>query len=295
MTGTVFNIQRFSLHDGPGIRTTVFLAGCNLRCRWCHNPEGIRAKIQLQYHNKDCIGCRVCASVCANGVHLFHDDVHSVDFSKCILCGACIHACPTGALLQSAKSMEADQLAQQICRDVPFYKQCGGVTFSGGEPLLQADFVAETAQICKKKGAPTIAVDTAGNLPWEVFEKVLPWTDYFLFDIKAGTEQTHILGTGQSNKRILSNLRKLDSIGKNLYIRIPVIPSVNDCVEEMDAIAQILRQLHNVQEIRLIPYHTFGREKYATIGYNEPENFGAVDEEKIKLFSKKFILSKRES
>ena len=160
---------------------------------------------------------------------------------------------------------------------------------------MQADFVAETAQLCKKMGAPTIAVDTAGNLPWEVFEKVLPWTDYFLFDIKAGTEQTHILGTGQSNKRILSNLRKLDSIGKNLYIRIPVIPSVNDCVEEMDAIAQILRQLHNVQEIRLIPYHTFGREKYATIGYNEPENFGAVDEEKIKLFSKKFILSKRES
>lgn len=212
--GKVFNIQRFSLHDGPGIRTTFFLMGCSLKCRWCHNPEGINGKIQIQFNEKDCLLCGACVRECPSHNHRIKDDTHTINFEQCKLCGKCIKTCPTQALQFSGKEYKADELADQGIRDISFYKNNGGITFSGGEPLLQADFVAKTAKICKEHGVPTIAVDTAGNVEWTAFEKVLPWTDYFLFDIKTAFESTHISGTGYSNHRILENLFKLDCIGK---------------------------------------------------------------------------------
>lgn len=282
MIGTVFNIQRFSTHDGPGIRTTAFLKGCSLRCRWCHNPEGMDEKIGLQYIAKNCIGCRACAAVCPNGVHRFTQEKHGVDFSRCIFCGRCIVVCPAKALCADAYNYMPEQAALQLCRDLPFYCENGGVTFSGGEPLLQAAFVAETAAICKKNGVKSVGIDTAGMVPWSAFLQVLPVADFFLFDIKAATEKLHIEGTGCSNRLILENLEKLDGQGLPIYLRIPVIPDFNDTPEEMGKIAEIVRPLRHVKEIRLIPYHTLGIEKYETLGMKAPLRRRLPDEQSME-------------
>ena len=280
--GKVFNIQRFSLHDGPGIRTTCFLMGCSLSCRWCHNPEGMSGRIQLQYNDRDCIGCGACAEVCEQKGHQLTPEGHIVSFDRCIGCGACVQKCPTKALQFSGKEYTPQELAAAGIRDKLFYKDNGGVTFSGGEPLLQAEFVAETARLCREGGVPTITVDTAGNVEWTAFEKVLPYTDYFLFDVKAASREAHIRGTGCSNERIQENLRRLDETGKTIYIRVPVIPGINDSREEMEAIGRITGSLKHAAEVRLLPYHTFGREKYLTLGCQEPELFETPDDAKME-------------
>lgn len=286
MTGRVFNIQRFSLHDGPGIRTTVFLMGCRLSCRWCHNPEGKDSRIRLQYDKKKCIGCGACETVCPDGVHQLDGAEHRVRFSDCTGCGKCVEACPAGALSFSGREYTPQELAELVTRDLPFFHDGGGVTFSGGEPLLQAEFLAETAKLCRELCVPTVAVDTAGFLSRSAFETVLPWVDHFLFDIKAATERIHLAGTGDSNRQILENLRWLDQQGKNLYIRVPVIPGLNDNEEEIRKISQIAHSLSSLRELRLIPYHTFGREKYAILGEPEPELFPVPDEETMNRLRK---------
>ena len=284
--GRVFNIQRFSLHDGPGIRTTCFLMGCSLRCRWCHNPEGFSESIRLQYTEKDCICCGACCEVCPKKVHVIEGNQHSVNFDACIFCRECIAVCPTQALQPSGREYSVEELTAQILRDLSCYREKGGVTFSGGEPLLQAEFVAETAKRCKEEGVPTIAIDTAGNVPWEAFEMVLPVVDYFLYDIKAATEELHIQGTGCSNSQILYNLERLGATGKSLYIRIPVIAGYNDSLTEIKKIARIIKNISNVEEVRLLPYHTFGREKYTTLGYERPECFSEPKEQRMRELRK---------
>ena len=288
MQGKVFNIQSFSTHDGPGIRTTFFLMGCSLKCRWCHNPEGLISKIQLQYNDKECIQCQMCAKICPQNVHRFEDGKHLVDFEKCTLCKSCIEICPTGALSQNGKIYSAEELASEGAKDNAFYKEIGGVTFSGGECLLQADFVSECARLCKVKGVPTVAIDTAGNVHWDAFEKVLPYADCFLYDLKAYTEACHIKGTGFSNVRIIENLKKLDACNKPIYIRVPLIPGVNDLEEEMQAMAKLVHSLKNVKEVRVLPYHTFGREKYVTLGYEESELFVSPSDDRRAYFQKMF-------
>lgn len=283
--GTVFHVQRFSLHDGPGIRTTVFLAGCTLRCRWCHNPEGLDSRIRLQFDAGRCITCGACQQVCPHGVHELMQP-RRFQPENCVLCGKCIDACPAGALQYNAKCFTPQELAALIVRDLPFYKTEGGVTFSGGEPLMQADFLVETARLCREQGVLSVTVDTAGNVPWGAFEKVLAVTDHFLFDIKAASEEAHIRGTGASNRLILENLRRLDKTGKHIYIRIPVIPGFNDDPEEMAAIGDILAPLRHAREVRLLPYHTFGREKYGTLGLPEPACYPVPSEEEIRELEK---------
>lgn len=284
--GTVFNIQRFSLHDGPGIRTTFFLAGCSLRCLWCHNPEGLQRRVSLQYDESQCIQCRLCEKVCLNNVHVFHGTEHIVDFSQCSLCEECINSCPSNALQKSGKEYTVEELVQIGLRDIPYYRQNGGITFSGGEPLLQASFVAETADLCKQQGVNTIAIDTAGNVDWKAFEAVLPFVDYVLYDVKAASEKIHRKATGFSNRRILDNLQRLDSCGKKIFIRIPLIPTINDDQKEIEAIARLTAELRTLEEIRIVPYHIFGREKYKTIGLSEPALFPIPDKQKIIEYEK---------
>ena len=279
MTGLVFNIQRFSLHDGPGIRTTAFLMGCNLNCRWCHNPEGKSTRIRLQYDEKKCVGCGACQAECPEGVHIVTPERHGAAFHRCVGCGRCVAACPAGALSFSGRTYTAEELAERICRDLDFFRETGGATFSGGEPLLQPEFLAETAKLCKEQGVPSIAVDTAGSVSWTAFQTVLPYTDHFLFDIKAASENVHIAGTGRSNRQILDNLRRLDGQGKNIYIRVPVIPGINDDPKELREIGDIVHALRSVRELRLLPYHTFGREKYQILDDPVPERFPVPGDE----------------
>lgn len=244
MNGTIFDIQRFSVHDGPGIRTTVFMKGCSLRCGWCHNPEGLRPEPQVQFFKEHCIGCGRCGG---------QRELENV--SKC----------PADALKQVGKTYTPDELLEEVLADRDFYGADGGVTFSGGECLLQSDFVAHILSRLKACGVST-AVDTCGNVPWASIEKALPYCDTWLYDIKCADPQVHQKFTGSDNRRILENLKKLGQTGANIWIRVPVIPDCNDDPGEMEQIATIASSIPGVNRVTLMPYHTLGKSKYATLG-----------------------------
>lgn len=265
--GIVFNVQSFSVHDGPGIRTTVFMKGCPLRCQWCHNPEGLKKEIQLQYIATQCIGCKKCEVVCPQGVHTFEGDKHRVQWEKCNACGTCIGACPAQALVQCGQEMTTEELLQKIEEDQIFYGTDGGVTFSGGETLMQWAFLCEMLQKCKEKGIHT-AIDTSGYCQWEHLEKTLPYCDLYLYDIKSLDAARHEAMTGVNPKRIVENLMRLDRTQKPLWIRVPVIKGLNDELQEMQAIATLIKSLQHVQQTTLMPYHVLGKEKYDTLGLN---------------------------
>lgn len=244
MEGMIFDIQRFSVHDGPGIRTTVFMKGCSLRCGWCHNPEGLRMEPQVQFFREHCIGCGRCGG---------QRELENA------------HRCPAGALKRVGQSVTPEDLLEQVLADFDFYGSEGGVTFSGGECLLQAPFVKHMLQLLKAQGVTT-AVDTCGNVPWEHIEMVLPYCDTWLYDIKCADPERHRRYTGSDNSRILKNLEKLGSTGANIWIRVPVIPDFNDDHAEMEHIAQIAASIPGVSQVTLMPYHTLGKSKYATLG-----------------------------
>lgn len=253
MKATIFDIQRNSFVDGPGIRTTVFFKGCNLRCKWCHNPESQLPQIQMMFYKDKCIGCGKCKEVCPN--HL----------EKCDLCGRCEIFCTADARKICGKHYTVDEVYSEIIKDKSFYDNSGGgVTFSGGECMLQPDFLCETLKKCKESGIHT-AVDTAGNVPWKYFEKVMPYTDLFLYDIKCISEQRHIDGTGVSNKLLLENLKKLFECGVKIHIRVPVITGINDSVEEITKIKDFLDP-YKPEKIELLPYHKMGEHKYDALG-----------------------------
>ena len=248
MEGVVFDIQRFSVHDGPGIRTTVFLKGCPLRCGWCHNPEGLSGNTDVQFFPKECIGCRRCQGE------------RTADAAK---------KCPAGALKLCGEKITAESLLEKVLQDRDFYSPDGGVTFSGGECLLQAAFVAEMLKQLKALGIST-AVDTCGCVPWENIQKTLPFCDLYLYDIKCADPRLHEKHTGKGNALILRNLEKLSAAGARIWIRTPVIPGVNDTEEEMGAIAAIIARLPQAEKITLMPYHTLGKSKYETLGLTPP-------------------------
>ena len=264
MTADIFEIKRFAVHDGDGIRTTVFFKGCPLRCVWCHNPEGLSSKPQLGFYKHKCVNCGECASVCPTGAHTIEDGTHRFDRMRCIACGKCADICLGNALQLYGNSMTVDELLPLLLEDRDFYETSGGgVTLSGGECLLHAEFCAELLKALKTNGIHT-AVDTCGDVPRLSLDAVIPYTDIFLFDLKAIDETTHRRCTGHSNRQILENLRYLDACGCAVEIRYPYVPDWNSA--EAEAIAGVLSELTCVTKIRVLPYHNFAASKYAALG-----------------------------
>lgn len=265
LKGLVFNIQRFSLHDGPGIRTTVFLKGCPLRCAWCHNPEGFVGRAELEYNPVKCIGCGRC-SVCPKKCHVTADGVHTFDRTACVRCFRCVDACPAGALLQAGKLYTVDEVMKQVEADRPYYENSGGgMTLSGGEPLLQPDFSYALLAAAKEKGFNT-AMETSGFAKPETIKEISPLVDLFLFDYKVTDPDDHKKYTGVDQAPILENLMTLNEEGRPIVLRCPIIPGVNDNERHFDAVASLSGKLDSVIRVDLEPYHELGGAKYAKFG-----------------------------
>ena len=269
----VFNIQKFSINDGPGIRTTVFLKGCMLDCLWCHNPESKSPKPQLFFTPKLCIGCGACVKVCPNGVHAFLENgEHRIDRTKCTSCGSCVEAC-VGALTMSGKEMTVDEILREVMKDKVFYDNSGGgMTVSGGEPLRNPKFARALLKGAKEKGLHT-CIETSGFAKWEDIETLIPYVDLFLWDVKESDSRRHNEYTGVPRERFLENLHKLDRAGAKMVLRCPIIPGHNDRPEHFAAIAALAEELQNVQRIDVEPYHPLGKSKSESIGkiYALPE------------------------
>lgn len=261
----IFAIKPFEIHDGDGIRTTVFFKGCPLRCKWCHNPESFIFKKQILFDNELCQNCSKCSSLCnANiikeGKHIFIKD-------NCVLCGKCEEVCPVNAFEMSGKEMSAEDIANEVLRDELIFKGSGGgVTFSGGEPLMQADLCVEIAKILKERDI-NIAIDTSGYVDKSAIEKIMKYADTFLFDIKAIDENVHMACTGVSNKKILDNIKYVDSMGIPIEIRYPYVPTMND--GEAEKIAGFVKTLKNVKNVRVLPYHNYAEKKYSRLGASD--------------------------
>ena len=284
--GFITNIQRFSVDDGPGIRTTVFLKGCTLSCRWCHNPETIKTERQLQYKSRECSSCGKCVSVCPVNAQIITGDIHSLKREKCVSCLKCADACFSGALSIIGEYINLENLCEKLLRDRSFYNESnGGVTLSGGEPLVQILFSANIFRFLKEQGIHT-ALDTAGNAAWSNFEEILPWTDLVLFDLKIIDEKKHYEMTESGNRLILENFIRLNQKNTRIWARIPVIPGINDSDEDADSFIEILKKGKNVEQVTLIPYHRYGLAKYIALGFDEtPHTFqtpAASQMEKIK-------------
>jgi len=264
----IFDIQRYCVHDGPGIRTTVFLKGCSLRCFWCHNPESISPKPELLFYAHKCIGCGRCFSACPLGCHAAEGEAHAIDRARCTGCGACAKTCYAGALVLSGKRRGAEDVMKTVRADAAFYSGSGGgLTCSGGEPLLQAGFVSALFARARAEGVHT-ALDTAGNVPYSAFEGVLPHTSLVLFDFKAADPELHRRGTGADNARALENLRRIanDGAAPPVWVRVPVVTGFNDTRENMEATRDALEGCPRVERLELLPYHSLGASKYASLG-----------------------------
>ncbi len=264
-TALLVEVKRFGVHDGPGVRTVFFLKGCPLNCRWCHNPESISLKPELAYYKHKCIQCGECIPVCPVGAHKFLGGKHSFDRAKCVACGACENVCLGNALKFFGQTMNAKEAAKIAIEDKDFYETDGGITMSGGEPLLQTEFCVELFKILRKENIHC-AIDTCGAVNWKKFETVLPYTDLFLYDLKHVDEKLHIEYTGCSNKLILENLEKLSKSNVPIEIRIPLIPEFNMDTETINAIGEKLSKLSNITAVQLLAYHDFAVSKYEAIG-----------------------------
>lgn len=263
-TGTVVDIKRLAVHDGPGIRTTFFLKGCPLKCRWCHNPEGISPLPQLAYYAHKCVNCGACAEVCVNGAHTMRNGKHFFDRAKCRNCGDCETWCSGAALKAYGRRLTVGEALNTALEDVSFYRNSGGgVTLSGGEPLFQLRFARDLLEAFKRNGLHT-AVDTSCFVAREALDQVLPFADMFLVDFKHADPEEHRKLTGQPNGPIRDNLEYLSHAGVRIEIRIPLIPGCNDSAENLDAAGRFLGALA-VECVRLLPYHRHAATKYAAL------------------------------
>lgn len=267
MKGIVTDIQRGSVHDGPGLRSVVFVKGCNLNCFWCHNPEAITFRRELQFDPAKCLGCGRCLAVCPHGAHgVAPDGAHTLDRTKCVQCFLCAGQCPGGALTAAGQELTAEEVVRQVLEDLPFYRNSGGgVTISGGEPACQLDFVLEILRRCREAGVHT-AVETNLNYSPERLEKLLPLVDLVMADIKAFDPELHRKGTGKSNAETFANIRHLGELKKPLILRTPVIPDFNDKPEEIANLARFAASVPGVLYYELLRYHPLGRDKALKIG-----------------------------
>ena len=264
MSGLIFNIQRFAIHDGPGIRTTIFMKGCPLSCWWCHNPEGICPSVELMWTRYKCIHCQSCVDICPNRALSFDEDRLMLDRTRCTFCGKCAQICPTTALKVVGKWVEEEDIFREIEKDMMYFDQSdGGVTFSGGEPLLQTDFLLQVLPKIKSHQIH-VAIDTSGYTTKEDLEKILPYVDLFLYDLKMVDRAKHKENTGVENDITKENLRSLISKKKHVIIRIPVIPGVNDSKSDTDEFIVFLKSLNDDIEVNLLPYHDVS-EKYEAL------------------------------
>ncbi|AEB76806.1 glycyl-radical enzyme activating protein [Clostridium botulinum] len=282
--GNVFNIQRFSVNDGPGIRTIVFLKGCPLSCRWCSNPESQNRNSEIMFNIKNCTECHRCERVCSEGAIDFNLS-YRIDRSKCINCGRCVERCYPGALVRSGEEMTVKEIIQELKKEsVQFRRSNGGVTLSGGEPLMQSKFALELLKGCKSMGWHT-TMETTAYASKDIIDKVMPWLDLILLDIKTVNSDKHFKYTGVRNETILENAKRISELGIKTIVRVPVIPEFNADKKSIYDIAIFATKLKMVDEIHLLPYHKLGVNKYACIGkrYNMGED--------IKTPSNEFMLA----
>lgn len=260
----ISDIKRFAVHDGDGIRTTVFFKGCPLSCVWCHNPESISFKSEIAYYSHKCIGCMECVEVCPNGAHKIADNQHIFHRNLCTGCGKCAEKCLGNALVFYGKEVTVDELLPKLLEDKDFYETGGGgVTLSGGECLSRWEFCLDLLKKLKENGINT-AVDTCGFVPRDVLSAVAPYTDTFLYDIKAIDREIHKKCTGQYNDLILENIKFLDSINAKIEVRYPFVPNYNS--EEAEKIADFLKDIKNLTKVKILPYHSYAASKYEALG-----------------------------
>ena len=262
MEGNIIKISRFCVDDGRGIRTTVFLKGCPLKCIWCHNPESQKKSPELWYDSSKCINCMLCIKQCETGCHSFENGKHTIDFNKCISCGKCTLVCHTGAVEMIGKNISSDALIKEIEKDMVFYNSSGGgVTISGGEPLFQCDFTSEILRRCKEKGIHT-AIETCGYASEIDFKKVLSYCDFVLFDIKETDEMLHKNYTNASFVPIIKNLKMLNDTKIPFIVRMPIIPGLNDREEHFKTVKNLTENMKYCKGIDIMPYHRLGVYKY---------------------------------
>ena len=278
-TGLIFNIQRFSIHDGPGIRTTVFFKGCSLRCFWCHNPEGRRSHPEIQYFPERCIGCGECLDRCLHQAHTLKDGIHLYLREICTNCGTCTDTCYANALELTGKYLTIDEVMEEILRDRMFYETSqGGVTLSGGEPVLQSKFAKEILRRSKKEDLHT-AIETCGNYLWRELESLLPFIDLIMMDIKLIDPARHKSACGKTNERILANARRLALTDKPIIFRTPIVPTVNDTFEDVGAVVKFVQSMVELRvknnngkgqwteiQFELLPFHRLAADKYRSLG-----------------------------
>lgn len=282
-TGTVFNMQRYSIHDGPGIRTIVFLKGCPLSCLWCCNPESQNLKPEVMYQASLCIHCGKCIKACKFGA-IEPQNIGLVNHTECVACGECVNVCPTSALTMKGQRLTVEQVIQELKRDEINYRRSGGgITLSGGEPLLQSGFAVELLKACHAKGWHT-AIETTAYATGESIDKVFPYIDLALLDIKSLNNEIHQKVTGVSNEIILKNAKRISELTETV-VRVPTIPGVNASPDGIRAICEFVLTLHQVKTLHLLPYHTYGENKYELLGrkYQMEEKLSLSEEEVAHL------------
>lgn len=264
--GVIFDIQRFSLHDGPGIRTNVFLKGCPLDCLWCHNPESKDPKPEIAYYSDKCVLCGACAVVCPEKSQRLEGGGHTFTRQGCTRCGACVEACVTGALTIIGRSISAGEALEEVKKDEAFYRNSGGgMTVSGGEPFFQSGFALALLRLARENGLHT-CVETSGAAPFAILREAAATTDLFLYDFKETVTEKHRSFTGVSNRVIVENLERLDGLGARTILRCPVIPGCNDREEHFRGIGALAGRLRNLEGIEIEPYHPLGISKALSIG-----------------------------
>ncbi|MFN2141613.1 MAG: glycyl-radical enzyme activating protein [Candidatus Promineifilaceae bacterium] len=265
-SGVIFDIKRFSIHDGPGIRTTVFLKGCPLRCAWCHNPESQRPEPQIMLRPSRCILCGACVDECPEEAISWNGVGPVTDRALCVACGVCTDFCAGEARELVGREMGVAEVLGEIQRDLAFFDESGGgVTFSGGDPLFQADFLLALLRGCKALELHT-AVDTSGAAAWETLERIRPFVDLFLYDIKLIDDGRHREATGSSNRAILDNLRRLSEAGETIQLRLAIIPGINDDEENLRRTAEFAAAMRHIRGISILPFHNTAQDKYGSLG-----------------------------